>query len=66
MTARIFADCFADDASPYFYVFLNFSPLQIALLMTRLRMLMSKDWVKAMPSDDEQEANREVFSVLLI
>jgi hypothetical protein len=39
--------------------------LQIAPLMTRLRMLMSKDWVKAMPSEDEQEANLEVFSLLL-
>jgi hypothetical protein len=28
-------------------------------------MLMSKDWVKAMPSEDEQEANLEVFSLLL-
>ncbi len=40
--------------------------MQIALLMTRLRILMSKDWIKAMPSDDEQEANREVLSILLV
>ena len=37
---------------------------QIAVAMTRLRSLMSRDWVKEMPPDNEQEPSREAQMIM--